>query len=50
LLAPIALLPLLGAGKKYKGRVRELIMRSVQEGHSRFIYCHAPVGQLRCYT
>ena len=32
LLAPIALLPLLGAGEKYKGRVRELIMRSLQEG------------------
>lgn len=32
LLAPIALLPLLGVGKKYKGRVRELIMRSLQEG------------------
>jgi hypothetical protein len=32
LLAPIALLPLLGAGKKYKGRVRELIRRSLQEG------------------
>lgn len=32
LLAPIALLPLLGAGKKYRGRVRELIMRSLREG------------------
>ncbi|WLI89055.1 hypothetical protein Q4S45_20500 [Massilia sp. R2A-15] len=32
LLAPIALLPLLGLGKKHRGRVRELIMRSLQEG------------------
>ena len=32
LLAPIALLPLLGASRQYKGRVRELIMRSIQDG------------------
>lgn len=32
LLAPIALLPLLGAGKKYKGRVGRLVRRSLQEG------------------
>ena len=32
LLAPIALLPLLGAGKKYKGRVGALIRRALQEG------------------
>jgi hypothetical protein len=32
LLAPIALLPLLGAGKKYRGRVKSLIRRSLQEG------------------
>ncbi|MGK5035963.1 hypothetical protein [Janthinobacterium sp. LB3P118] len=32
LLGPIALLPLLGAGKKYRGRVRKLIRRSLQEG------------------
>lgn len=32
LLAPIALLPLLGAGKKYKGRVGSILRRSLQEG------------------
>lgn len=32
LAAPIAIFPLLGAGTKYRGRVRELIMRSVREG------------------
>ena len=31
-LAPIALLPLLGLGKKYKGKVKMLIRRSLQEG------------------
>jgi hypothetical protein len=32
ILAPIALFPLLSVGKKYRGRVRELIMRSVRGG------------------
>jgi hypothetical protein len=32
LLAPIALLPLLGASKKYRGRVSEILQRSLQEG------------------
>jgi hypothetical protein len=32
LLAPIALLPLLGAGKTYRGRVGALVRRSLQEG------------------
>ena len=32
LLAPIALLPLLGLGRKHKGRVKELIRASLQEG------------------
>jgi hypothetical protein len=31
-LAPIALLPLLGASKKYNGRVSELVRKSLQEG------------------
>ncbi len=32
LLAPIALLPLLGVGRMFKGRVHELIVRSLREG------------------
>lgn len=32
LLALIALLPLLGAGKKYRGKVKSLVRRSLQEG------------------
>lgn len=32
LLGPIALLPLLGLRKKYKGRVRKILLRAVQEG------------------
>jgi hypothetical protein len=32
ILAPIAFLPLLGAGKTYRGRVRELIMASIRGG------------------
>lgn len=31
-LAPIALLPLLGLRKRFKGRTREIVMRSLQEG------------------
>lgn len=32
LLGPIALLPLLGLRKKYKGRVKKILLRAVQEG------------------
>lgn len=32
ILAPIAFFPLLSVGTKYRGRVRELVMRSVQGG------------------
>jgi len=32
LLAPIALLPLLGAGRRYQGKVKKLVIRSLKEG------------------
>lgn len=32
ILAPIALFPLLSVGTKYRGRVHELVMRSIREG------------------